>query len=49
MVSTRRGSFVTLALISALMSLDKVTYGLTNLVPVGPATVGGSTAYFGGH
>ena len=45
MVITSRKSFGTLALLSALMSLDKVTYGLTNLVPIAPATVGGSASF----
>ena len=45
MVITSRRSFGTLALLSALMLLDKQTYGLTNLVPIEPATVGGSASF----
>ena len=41
-----RRNFGTLAILSALMSFEEPVHGLTNLVPIAPAAVGGS-AYFG--
>ena len=45
MVITKRRSFGTLALLSALISCEEPVHGLTNLVPIAPATLGGSASF----